>query len=75
VLRDPRNQETEKYLLNPNPETKAAMQSARSTFGMWHGISLTLNLAAILCVTGATILAAHLPAEAVRAGSVSDGKP
>jgi hypothetical protein len=39
------------------------MQAARGTFGAWHAVSLCLNLAAIVCVTAATVLAADLPAE------------
>jgi acyl-phosphate glycerol 3-phosphate acyltransferase len=64
-LRDPRNSTTEAYLQTSVPDEALCneMQSARSAFGTWHLVSLMLNLAVIVCVTGATALAAHLPAE------------
>jgi glycerol-3-phosphate acyltransferase PlsY len=67
--RDQRNSTTDGYLRAPeSAETQQKeMQAARSAFGMWHGVSLLLNLAVILCVTGATALAAHLPTEPVLA--------
>src|SRR6516225_7050904 len=74
-LRDMRNQTTEDYLRDPNPATLAAMQSARGTFGMWHGISLTLNLAAIVCIGAATALAAHLPPEPLFGVLQSEPRP
>jgi glycerol-3-phosphate acyltransferase PlsY len=62
-LRTPRNQRTDEYLqaAEPTDAQRKEMQSARAAFGMWHGISVMLNLAVIVCITGATALAAHLP--------------
>jgi acyl phosphate:glycerol-3-phosphate acyltransferase len=67
ALRHPRNDKSDAYLQSPEPtETQRQdMQAARSAFGMWHGVSLMLNFAVILCVTGATALAAHLPGAAI----------
>jgi acyl-phosphate glycerol 3-phosphate acyltransferase len=64
-LRDPRNQATEAYLraVPPTDDLLTKMQSARAAFGMWHGVSLLLNLATIVFVAAATALAAHLPSE------------
>jgi acyl-phosphate glycerol 3-phosphate acyltransferase len=64
-LRRPRNETTEAYLQAESPDTalRSEMQSARARFGMWHGISVLLNLALVACVTGAAALAAHLPVE------------
>jgi acyl-phosphate glycerol 3-phosphate acyltransferase len=69
ALRNPRNENTDAYLQSPEPtETqRREMQAARSAFGMWHGVSLLLNFAVIMCVTGATALAAHLPSESIAA--------
>ncbi len=63
--RAPRNETTDAYLqaLQPTEAQLKTMQAARSEFGQWHGISLILNFAVILCVTGAMVLAAHLPTE------------
>lgn len=67
ALRVPRNQKTDAYLqaIEPTETQRKEMQSARAAFGMWHGVSLLLNFAVILCVTGATALAAHLPGERI----------
>jgi len=62
ALRDPRNAATEAYLRAPSDETRVKMQAARAEFGRWHGYSLLLNLACLLCVTGAMALAGNLPA-------------
>jgi acyl-phosphate glycerol 3-phosphate acyltransferase len=64
-LRGPRDQKTEAYLQAASPDAmqQKEMQSARAEFGMWHGMSLLLNYAVIVCVFGATALAAFLPAE------------
>jgi acyl phosphate:glycerol-3-phosphate acyltransferase len=61
-LRTPRNQRTDEYLQTPEPSDalRKEMQAARGEFGKWHGISVMLNLAVIVCITGATALAAHL---------------
>jgi acyl-phosphate glycerol 3-phosphate acyltransferase len=67
AVRDPRNQAYERYLQAQTAENLAAMQAARSEFGMWHGVSLLLNFAVIICVAGATALSAHLPADTVAA--------
>jgi acyl phosphate:glycerol-3-phosphate acyltransferase len=66
-LRGPRNLATEAYLqaAEPDDTVRKEMQSARGGFGMWHGVSVMLNLAVIVCVTGATALAGHLPATSV----------
>jgi acyl-phosphate glycerol 3-phosphate acyltransferase len=66
-LRGPRNDATEAYLraAEPTESQRQAMQSARAAFGMWHGVSVMLNLAMLVCLTAATALAAHLPAEPV----------
>jgi acyl-phosphate glycerol 3-phosphate acyltransferase len=65
-LRTPRDQKTEAYLQAPEPDAmlQKEMQAARARFGMWHGISILLNYAVIVCVFGATALAAFLPAQA-----------
>ncbi len=62
-LGGPRNAATDAYLqaAEPDESVRKEMQSARGAFGMWHAVSVMLNLAAIVCVTGATALAAHLP--------------
>jgi acyl phosphate:glycerol-3-phosphate acyltransferase len=60
-LRMPRNQTTEAYLQDRGDETKAtAMKDARADFLRWHGFSIALNLATILCVTAAMALAGNL---------------
>jgi hypothetical protein len=64
-LRGPRNNATDALLIAaPNiPEdiyNEAA--DARKAFGMWHGISTTLNLGTIILVSIAMALAAQLPA-------------
>jgi glycerol-3-phosphate acyltransferase PlsY len=73
--RERRDRETEAYLraAEPDETVRQAMQSARAAFATWHVVSLMLNLAVILCVTGATALAAHLPNEQIAAAP--DGKP
>ncbi len=60
-LRVRRNQTMEAYLLNRDDEGKAAeMKAARADFGMWHGVSVLLNLGTVLVVTGAMALAGNL---------------
>jgi acyl-phosphate glycerol 3-phosphate acyltransferase len=49
----------------PQAEVDAArekMEAARKEFGMWHGVSLVVNLVTILLVTVGMALAAQLPA-------------
>jgi acyl-phosphate glycerol 3-phosphate acyltransferase len=61
-LREPRNQKMEAYLLDPEDSVKvAAKNEAREEFGRWHGYSILVNLACILCVTAAMALAGNLP--------------
>jgi|ERR1019366_4625920 acyl-phosphate glycerol 3-phosphate acyltransferase len=71
TLRTPRNQATEAYLQDRNPATQTAMQEARTEFGRWHFYSILLNLATIVCVTGAMALAGNLEGGAKR----SEGTP
>lgn len=60
-LRIPRNQTVEAYLQDRADETKlSAMKEARAAFGRWHGYSILLNLATILCVTAAMAMAGNL---------------
>ena len=59
----------------PTVDNLAAMKAARGTFGMWHGISVLLNYAALACVVGATALAAHLPASAPALVAPADKVP
>ncbi len=59
-LRVPRNQTMERYL--DGKATLDEMTTAKSAFGKWHGVSVLLNLAMIVCVTGAMALAGNLPA-------------
>jgi hypothetical protein len=63
-LRIPRDDRTDEVLKTPKPthEQIKEAEQARATFGMWHGISVMLNLLVILLVTGAMALAAQLPA-------------
>jgi len=59
----PRDDLTEAVLKNKNAsqdEIQAA-EKARSTFGMWHGLSMTANLIVLILVTVAMALAAQLP--------------
>jgi acyl-phosphate glycerol 3-phosphate acyltransferase len=60
-LRPTRNSATDAYLREGGADKLAAMKEARGTFGGWHVVSLILNFATILAVTGAMALAANLP--------------
>lgn len=61
-LREPRNQTMEAYLKDRDDTAKvAAKNEARAEFGKWHGYSVIVNLACILCVTAAMTLAGNLP--------------
>jgi hypothetical protein len=63
-LRGPRHQTMEAYLQDRNDEAKAeAMTDARKEFGEWHGYSVVVNLACILCVTAAMALAGNVGME------------
>ncbi len=59
-LREPRNRATEDFLEERTAVNKTAMQEARAEFGRWHLASVLLNLATIVCVTGAMALAGNL---------------
>src|SRR5205807_1945211 len=61
-LRAPRNQATDTYLGAP-PEATALenMNAARTAFGRRHVLSLLLNFATLLLVSGAMALASQLP--------------
>jgi len=65
ALRRPRYDAVDAFLQSP-PESvdtgRAAALQAKSEFGMWHGLSLLLNLATVGLVTSAMVLAAWLPA-------------
>jgi acyl-phosphate glycerol 3-phosphate acyltransferase len=62
ALRDPRNETTEAYLRDRGNESKlTAMTEARAEFAGWHLASVFVNLATIICVTGAMALAGNLP--------------
>jgi hypothetical protein len=56
-LRFPRNELTDAALADPTPEKVIQARSARAAFGMWHGISLLVNFAAL----GVTMGLAALP--------------
>jgi hypothetical protein len=61
-LREPRYQATDAYLMNPtSPTALAAMQAARAEFGRWHLVSLLLNFATIVLLTGGMALAGFPP--------------
>jgi acyl-phosphate glycerol 3-phosphate acyltransferase len=63
-LRTPRNQTTDAYLQASPSEAAAAqsaMREARGTFGMWHTVSLFLNLGAIVCAGSALAMAGSMP--------------
>jgi glycerol-3-phosphate acyltransferase PlsY len=60
-LRIPRNQTMEAYLQDRDNKPKTtAMKDARAEFGQWHTYSVFVNLATILCVTGAMAMAGNL---------------
>jgi hypothetical protein len=63
-LRVPRDEKLEKALQTekPSEEQIKEAEQARATFGMWHVISLLLNMLVLVLVTGAMALAAQLPA-------------
>ena len=63
-LLGPRNERTDAVLKSTQPtaEEIGAAEQARASFGMWHGLSMLLNLATVLLVTLAMALAAFLPA-------------
>jgi acyl-phosphate glycerol 3-phosphate acyltransferase len=82
-LQGPRNEAVARYLKSQTSPSSAdltlveEMNAAKARFGIWHGISVLTNYAAILMVTGVMILTVWLPNETVRslrAGSVSDGE-
>jgi hypothetical protein len=61
ALRDPRNQTMEAYLQDRDNQAKiSAKDAARAEFGQWHGYSVLVNLACVLCVTAAMALAGNL---------------
>lgn len=65
-LRPVRNQKMDEYLQADSSATAGTlkeMQAARSEFGLWHTISLFLNFATIMAVTGAMALAGNVPQE------------
>jgi hypothetical protein len=62
-LREPRYQATDAYLREPtSPTALAAMQAAQAEFGRWHLVSLLLNFATVVLLTGGMALAGYLPA-------------
>ncbi len=66
-LRIPRNQTMEIYLQDRTDEAKRQeMKEARAEFVNWHLGSVFLNLATILCVTGAMALVGNLDSESVK---------
>ena len=61
-LRGPRNHSTEAHLNDPSDETlKTKAVAARKAFGMWHGISMMINLGTIVLVTVGMGMAGLLP--------------
>ncbi len=63
-LRPARDAAVDEYLRADSSSVasaKSAMQDARGRFGGWHTVSLFLNFATILAVTGAMALAGKLP--------------
>jgi acyl phosphate:glycerol-3-phosphate acyltransferase len=63
ALQGPRNQTMEAYLQDRDNAAKiAAKNAARAEFGQWHGYSILVNLACVLCVTAAMALAGNLHA-------------
>jgi acyl-phosphate glycerol 3-phosphate acyltransferase len=72
-LRMPRNQTTEAYLRDRADEAKKTeMIEARAEFRTWHLGSVFLNLATIVCVTGAMALAGNLESESVKPNLATD---
>lgn len=66
-LRLPRNRSTEIYLQDRSDEAKRdEMIEARADFGRWHMYSVFLNLATIICVTGAMAMAGNLEGETAK---------
>jgi hypothetical protein len=66
-LRMPRNRATEIYLQDRSDKTKRdEMSAARAEFANWHLGSVFLNLATIVCVTGAMALAGNLENASVK---------
>jgi hypothetical protein len=60
-LRGPRNETMEVYLQDRlDSAKKGEMEAARDEFAHWHGYSVMVNLACILCVTAALALAGNL---------------
>ncbi len=68
-LRGPRNAATDALLEAapniPEPIYREAVQ-ARQAFGMWHGVSTSLNLVTIILVAGAMAMASRLPGAPAR---------
>jgi hypothetical protein len=56
-LRLPRNELTDRALADPNPSILTEARMARARFGMWHGVSLLVNFAAL----GITLALVSLP--------------
>jgi glycerol-3-phosphate acyltransferase PlsY len=64
ALRAPRHEAVDAFLRSSPetaPRTKAAAVETRREFGLWHGLSLLLNLGTLLLATTALVLAARLP--------------
>lgn len=61
-LRVKRNAVTEAWLTSESSEgDEKSVETARSDFGMWHGISVIVNLLTVLLVTIGMVLTAFLP--------------
>jgi hypothetical protein len=77
-LREPRNAATD-ALLRAAPNISDShyrdAAEARKAFGTWHGISTTLNLATLLLVLAATMLAARLPIASIRGAVPAERGP
>jgi hypothetical protein len=60
-LRVPRNEKTDAALSQPSGPALEAARAARAAFGMWHGISLLANFAALAASGTLAGLLAALP--------------
>jgi acyl-phosphate glycerol 3-phosphate acyltransferase len=76
-LRAPRNERTDiaVQISPPDPTLIREAEEARAAFGMWHGISVLMNLATLGLVTVGMALAARLPADPPAEGELPFTKP
>jgi hypothetical protein len=68
-------EDAQRRFLEQELETsKTAMQAAHRDFANWHFVSLILNFATIVCVTGAMAMAGNLEDSAVKESKEGDGE-